>query len=413
MTTDPHTAERRRDPPLSGVRVLDAATLFAGPMAATILGDYGADVVKIEHPKRGDPVRDHGPSRSGVGLWWTMLGRNKHTIGLALNTEEGADVMRRLAADADVLIENFRPGTLERWGLDPAELLERNPRLVVARVTGFGQFGPYARRPGFGTLAESMSGFAAMTGEPDGPPTLPPFGLADGIAALTTAQAVMTALYERDARSGRGQIVDLAIIEPILSVLGPQPIVYDQLGTVQRRTGNRSVNNAPRNTYRCRDGKWVAVSTSAQSIAERVMHLVGHPEVTREPWFASGVERAAHAHELDGYVAAWIAERDLADVVAAFEAAEAAAAPIYDIADVFADPQYQALDTITTVQDPVLGPVRMQNLLYRLSASPGRIAWTGRPRGADTYRVLHDRLGLTDQELDRLAAAGVIAGETA
>ncbi|MGW0659767.1 CaiB/BaiF CoA transferase family protein [Streptodolium elevatio] len=411
MTTESRTADGPRDPPLAGVQVLDAATLFAGPMAATILADYGADVVKIEHPRRGDPVRDHGPGKDGVGLWWTVLGRNKHTVGLALNTPEGAEIMRRLAACADVLVENFRPGTLERWGLGPEILMALNPRLVVARVTGFGQFGPYASRPGFGTLAEAMSGFAAITGTPEGPPTLPPFGLADGIAALAAAQAVMTALYERDTRSGRGQVVDLAIIEPILSILGPQPIVYDQLGIVQERTGNRSVNNAPRNTYRCRDGKWVAVSTSAHSVAERVMRLVGHPEVVGRPWFTSGVRRAAHAEELDGYVAAWIAERDLPDVMAAFEAAEAAAAPIHDIADVFADPQYQALDTVTTVEDPVLGPVRMQNLLYRLSRTPGRVAWTGRPHGADTYRVLGERAGLGAAELDRLAEAGVIAGE--
>jgi crotonobetainyl-CoA:carnitine CoA-transferase CaiB-like acyl-CoA transferase len=412
MTTDVRSTDRHRDPPLTGVTVLDIATLFAGPMAATILGDYGADVVKIEHPSRGDPVRDHGPGKQGVGLWWTMLGRNKHTVGLALNTADGADILRRLATDADVLIENFRPGTLERWGLSPERLHDINPRLVIARVTGFGQFGPYARRPGFGTLAESMSGFAAITGERDRPPTLPPFGLADGIAALATAQAVMTALYERDTRSGVGQVVDLAIIEPILSILGPQPIVYDQLGVVQGRTGNRSVNNAPRNTYLCRDGKWVAVSTSAHSIAERVMRLVGHPEVVTEPWFGSGVGRAAHADELDTYVGAWIAERDLPQVMAAFAAADAAVAPVYDITDVFTDPQYQALDTITTVEDPVLGPVRMQNVLYRLSASPGRIAWTGRARGADTYRVLGERLGLADKELDRLVEAGVIAGES-
>ncbi|MGH8961620.1 MAG: CaiB/BaiF CoA transferase family protein [Jatrophihabitantaceae bacterium] len=400
----------QRDAPLTGVRVIDAATLFAGPMAATILGDYGADVVKIEHPVRGDPVRNHGPSKQGIGLWWTMLGRNKHTVALALNTEAGADVLRRLVAETDVLVENFRPGTLERWGLGPDVLLDINPRLVIARVTGFGQVGPYATRPGFGTLAEAMSGFAAITGEADGPPTLPPFGLADGIAALAAAQAIMTALYERDTRSGKGQVVDLAIIEPILAVLGPQPIAYDQLGIVQERLGNRSVNNAPRNTYRCRDERWVAISTSAQPIAERVMHLVGHPEVIDQPWFASGSSRAEHADELDKYVGSWIAERDLPEVIAAFEAAEAAAAPIYDVRDVLTDPQYRALDSITTVQDPVLGAVRMQNVLYRLSASPGRIAWTGREPGADTRRILSERLGLTDAQLDELDAAAVISG---
>lgn len=271
--------------PLAGLRVLDLATLFAGPLAATMLGDFGAEVIKVEHPRKPDPSRGHGPSKDGIGLWWKLLGRNKRTLTLDLSAPGGRDVLLRLAAETDVVIENFRPGTLERWGLGWEELRAVNPRLVLARVTGFGQKGPYAHRPGFGTLAEAMSGFAAVTGEPDGPPTLPPFGLADSIAALATAYAVMTALAYRD-RTGGGQVVDMAIIEPILTVLGPQPLWYDQLGYVQPRTGNRSRNNAPRNTYRTADGHWVAVSTSAQSVAERVMRLVGRPELTEEPWFS-------------------------------------------------------------------------------------------------------------------------------
>lgn len=406
----PHPEASGRPAPLSGVRVLDVATLFAGPLAATILGDYGAEVIKVEHPSKPDPARTHGPAKDGVPLWWTSLGRNKRTVTLALSTSEGADLLLRLVAEADVLIENFRPGTLERWGLSPQRLHEANPRLVIARVTGFGQFGPYSSRPGFGTLAESMSGFASITGWPDGPPTLPPFGLADGISALSTAQAVMTALYERDrpGGSGRGQVIDLAIIEPIVTLLGMQPMVYDQLGTIQQRTGNRSVNNAPRNTYLTRDGKWVAISTSAQSIAERVMALVGHPEVVDEPWFASGAGRAEHADELDAYVGGWIAQHDQHEVIKAFEEAQAAVAPIYDISDVFVDPQYAALDTITTVEDPALGPVRMQNVLYRLSDTPGRIRWTGRPHGADTREVLTELLGLSDDEIAGLAAGGIV-----
>jgi crotonobetainyl-CoA:carnitine CoA-transferase CaiB-like acyl-CoA transferase len=395
--------------PLAGTTVLDCSTLFAGPLAATVLGDYGASVIKVEHPRRGDPSRTHGAVKDGVGLWWTILGRNKTAVTLNLSDPRGADLLRRLAGSADVLIENFRPGTLERWGLGPEALHELNPRLVVARVTGFGQTGPYASRPGFGTLAESMSGFAAMTGEPDGPPTLPPFGLADGIAALACVGAVTMALYERDrpGGSGRGQVVDLAIIEPIVTLLGPQPTVYDQLGEVQPRTGNRSVNNAPRNTYRTADGRWVAVSTSAQSVAERVMRLVGHPEVVDEPWFASGVERAAHADLLDSHVAEWIGERPLDEVVSAFEEAQAAIAPVYDVRDLMADPQYRALDTITTVEDPVLGPVRMQNVLFRLSRTPGSIRWTGRPKGADTDAVLAG-LGLSTSDIERLRADGVV-----
>jgi len=399
-----HAADTR--PPLDGLRVIDAATLFAGPLAATLLADFGAEVVKIEHP-RGDPVRNHGYQKQGVPLWWKMIGRNKRAITLNLGHPEGQALFRRLVADADVLVESFRPGTLERWQIGPADLLAQNPRLVVARVTGFGQVGPYRSRPGFGTLAEAMSGFAAITGEPDGPPTLPPFGLADGITALATAAAIMFAIEARH-RTGRGQVIDLAIIEPILTVLGPQPIWYDQLGVVQERRGNRSVNNAPRNIYRTADDRWVAVSTSAQSIAERVMRLVGHPEVIDEPWFQTGAGRAQHADLLDAMVGAWIAERPLDEVVAAFEAAEAAVAPIYDIRHIFTDPQFQALDTITTVDDPELGPIRMQNVMFRMSETPGRIRWAGRPIGADNDEIYGTRLGLSEAERARLREQGVI-----
>ncbi|MGW1377612.1 CaiB/BaiF CoA transferase family protein [Streptomyces sp. NPDC002446] len=392
--------------PLAGLRVLDLATLFAGPLAATLLGDFGAEVIKVEHPRRPDPARGHGPAKDGIGLWWKLLGRNKKTITLDLSHPGGRQVLLRLAAGADVVVENFRPGTLEKWGLGWDELSAVNPRLVLARITGFGQFGPYAHRPGFGTLAEAMSGFAAITGEPDGPPTLPPFGLADAIAALTASYAVLTALRGRDA-TGRGQVVDLALIEPMLTVLGPQPLWYDQLGHVQPRTGNRSANAAPRNTYRTADGSWVAVSASAESVAERVMRLVGRPEVIDEPWFATGAGRARHADELDAAVGGWIARHDRAEVLAAFEKAEAAIAPVNDIRDVLADPQYQALGSITEVPDDELGPLRMQNVLFRLSETPGALHWAGRPHGADTDEVLA-ALGLDEGEIAGLRAAGAL-----
>ncbi|MGW2837263.1 CaiB/BaiF CoA transferase family protein [Streptomyces sp. NPDC001493] len=398
-TTPTHT-------PLSGLRVLDLATLFAGPLAATMLGDFGAEVIKVEHPRKPDPSRGHGPAKDGVGLWWKLLGRNKRNLTLDLSSPGGREVLLRLAAETDVIIENFRPGTLERWGLGWEELEAVNPRLVLTRVTAFGQFGPYSHRPGFGTLAEAMSGFASITGEPEGPPTLPPFGLADSIAALATAYAVMAALAGRD-RTGRGQVVDMAIIEPILTVLGPQPLWFDQLGHVQQRTGNRSRNNAPRNTYRTSDGQWVAVSTSAQSIAERVMRLVGRPELIEEPWFASGATRAEHADELDGAVGSWIARHTRDDALAEFEKAEAAIAPIYDVRDVMEDPQYRALDSVTEVDDPELGPLRMQNVLFRLSETPGSIRWAGRPHGADTEEILTE-LGLTGERIAALRSQGAL-----
>ncbi|MGW0700569.1 CaiB/BaiF CoA transferase family protein [Streptomyces sp. NPDC002867] len=392
--------------PLAGLRVLDLATLFAGPLCATLLGDFGAEVIKVEHPTRPDPSRGHGPAKDGVGLWWKVLGRNKRNVTLDLSTAGGRATLLRLARTADVVVENFRPGTLEKWGLGWEELNEANPRLVLTRVTGFGQFGPYSRRPGFGTLAEAMSGFAAATGEPDGPPTLPPFGLADSVAALATAYAVMTALAARTT-TGRGQVVDMAIIEPILAVLGPQLLWYDQLGYVQPRTGNRSRNNAPRNIYRTADGSWLAVSTSAQSVAERVMHLVGRPELVDEPWFTTGSGRAEHADLLDAAVGGWIARHTRADAVAAFEKAEAAIAPVYDIRDIVSDPQYQALGTITEVPDPELGPLRMQNVLFRLSDTPGAIRWAGRPHGADTEEVLAE-LGLTPADITALRTEGAL-----
>ncbi|MFG3370231.1 CaiB/BaiF CoA transferase family protein [Streptomyces sp. NPDC048156] len=405
-TPTPNTRTPQHPAPLQGLRVLDLATLFAGPLAATLLGDFGADVIKVEHPRKPDPSRGHGPSKDGIGLWWKLLGRNKRNITLDLSTRGGRDILLKLVADADVLIENFRPGTLEKWNLGWEELSAANPRLVLTRVTAFGQFGPYSRRPGFGTLAEAMSGFAALTGEPEGPPTLPPFGLADSIAALSTSYAVMAALQGRE-RTGRGQVVDMAIIEPMLTVLGPQPIWYDQLGYVQPRTGNRSTNNAPRNTYRTSDDKWVAVSTSAQSIAERVMRLVGRPELIDEQWFATGSGRAGHADELDAAVGSWIARHSRDDVLAAFEKAEAAIAPVFDIRDVMEDEQYRALDSITEVPDPDLGTVRMQNVLFRLSETPGAIRWAGRPHGADTDEILTG-LGLSPSEITTLREAGAL-----
>ena len=393
--------------PLSGVRVLDVSTILAGPLCCQILGDFGADVVKIEHPVHGDNMRGHGASKDGIPLWWKEISRNKRTVALDLKAPGGAEVFRRLAAEADIVVENFRPGTLERWGLGPDVLLADNPGLVMARLTGFGQTGPYSARPGFGTLAEAMSGFAAATGEPDGPPTLPPFGLADGVASLATAYAVMVALHARDA-SGRGQEVDVAIIEPILAMLGPQITRWDQLGTVQPRTGNRSGNNAPRNAYRTADGSWVAVSTSAQSIAERVMALVGRPELVDEPWFASGAERAAHADVLDEAVGGWIARHDRAEVIAAFDAAEAAVAPIYDASDIVDDPQFAAIGTIRRIHDPDLGEMAMQGPLFRMSQSESRVDFTGRGHGADTDRVLEE-LGYTAAQITALRDEGTIS----
>ena len=386
--------------------MLEASTLFAAPLAGMLLGDYGADVVKIEHPLRPDPARGHGPSKGGEGLWFKALARNKRLITLDLSNPTGRDLFLRLAERVDVVLENFRPGTLERWGVGPDELWRVNPRLVVARVSGFGQTGPYASRPGFGTLAEAMSGFAALNGEPEGPPLLPPLALADGVAALATAFAIMVALRAR-GETGRGQVVDTSLVEPLLTLLGPQLTAYDLLGELQPRTGNRSSHNAPRNVYRTADGSWVAVSASATSIAERVLRLVGRPDLAEKPWFASGSGRAAHVDEIDDAVGAWIASRPLAEVLAAFESAEAAITPVYDARDILADPQLRAIDAIITVDDPELGPIKMTNVISRLSETPGEIRMTGRRHGADTEAVLVE-LGVSAEELERLRVDGVV-----
>jgi crotonobetainyl-CoA:carnitine CoA-transferase CaiB-like acyl-CoA transferase len=394
--------------PLDGIRVLDVSTVLAGPLCCQILGDYGADVIKLEHPRRGDSMRGHGHAKDGIGLWWKMLSRNKRCVGLYLGDPGGAEVFKALAATADVVVENFRPRTLERWGLGYDVLSERNPGLVLVRVTGFGQTGPYAHRPGFGTLAEAMSGFAAITGEPDGPPTLPPFGLADSIAAMAAASATVMALYHRDARGGTGQVVDISILEPIVTALGPQPTVYDQLGVLQERTGNRSDSNAPRNAYRTKDGRWVAISASANSVAERVMRLVGHPEVVDEPWFATGTGRVQHSDLLDAYVAGWIAQRTRDEVLDAFETADAAIAPVYDAAELMDDPHVRATGMFATVDDPDFGPLRMQNVLFRMSGTPGAIRHSGRALGADTDAVLAE-LGIDPARVRELRERGVVA----
>ncbi len=393
--------------PLEGLRVLDVSTILAGPLACQILGDFGAEVVKIEHPVAGDGMRGHGERKDGVPLWWKEVSRNKRTVGLNLGKPEGAAVFRRLAATADVVVENFRPGTLERWGVGPDVLHSDNPSLVLVRLTGFGQTGPYAERPGFGTLAEAMSGFAFMTGEVDGPPTLPSFGLADSICGIAASSAALMALRHRDA-TGEGQVVDLSILEPIMAAVGPAPTIYDQLGVVPQRHGNRSTNNAPRNLYRAKDGRWVAISSSAQSIAERLLTLVGHPEVLDEPWFASGRGRYEHVELLDTYVGNWVAERDRDDVIRAFTEAGAAVAGVYDAADLSNDPHVRETQMLTTVEDDELGPMLMHNVMWRMSRTPGRIRFTGRALGADTDEVLTD-LGCTADELIELREKGVIA----
>jgi crotonobetainyl-CoA:carnitine CoA-transferase CaiB-like acyl-CoA transferase len=392
--------------PLEGIRVVEAATLFAAPIAGMLLGDYGADVVKLEHPSRPDPARGHGPAKDGVGLWFKTLARNKRLATLDLSRPAGGDVFLRLAGRADVVIENFRPGTLERWGLGWDELRAVNARLVLARVSGFGQRGPYASRPGFGTLAEAMSGFASLNGEPGAPPLLPPLALADGIAGFATAFSILAALRVRDV-TGEGQVVDTNLVEPLTLLLGPQVTAWDALHELQPRTGNRSGHNAPRNVYRTADGSWVAVSSSATSIAERVVRLVGRPDLVEQEWFATGAGRVAHVDEIDAAVAEWIRARPRDEVLAAFEAADAAIAPVYDAGDLVADPHFSATGAFVSVDDAELGHVLMSNLASRLSATPGSVEWAGPAHGAHTAQVLAE-VGIDEDELEQLRREGIV-----
>ena len=394
--------------PLTDLRVLDVSTVLAGPTTCQILADYGADVIKIEHPTQADALRGHGAQVDGEGLWWKIVARNKRCLGLYLGSPDGAEIFEKLVSTADVVVENFRPGTLERWGLGYGRLAEINPGIVLCRITGFGQSGPYAGRPAFGTLVEAMSGFAHMTGEADRPPTLPPFGLADSIAGLTGVSAVMMALHHRD-RTGVGQQIDLSILEPLASALGPHIITHDQTGHVQSRSGNRSSNNAPRNTYLTSDQHWVAVSSSAESIARRAMELVGRADLTTEPWFDTGAGRADHADEIDEAMSPWIGDLDLETVIAEFAAAEVALAPVYDVAQYVADPQVQAREAVVRVDDQRLGTVAMQNVLFKMSQTPGAIRHTGRSLGADTNALLHEELEISHEKLNELRQDGVIA----
>ncbi|MBX3090071.1 MAG: CoA transferase [Cryobacterium sp.] len=395
--------------PLDGICVVDASTILAGPLCCQILGDFGAEVIKIEHPARGDSMRGHGEQKSGIPLWWKEINRNKRNLGLNLGHPRGAEVFLDLAKNADVIVENFRPGTLERWGIGPDKLKSVNPDLILLRLTAFGQKGPYSNRPGFGTLAEAMSGFAYVTGEPDGPPTLPAFGLADSICGIAASSAVLMALRHREVNGGGGQIIDLSILEPIMTAVGPGPTVYEQTGIVQERHGNRSTNNAPRNTYKTKDGHWVAVSSSAQSVAERIMTLVGHAELLDEEWFGTGRGRADHADLIDGYVSKWIADRDRNTVLAEFERVDAAIAPVFSSRDIVEDRHIRETEMLVRVEDADLGSLLMHNVMWKMSESPGEIRFTGRGLGANTDEILIEDLDYPKSVVESLRAEGVVA----
>ena len=364
-----------RTGPLADLRVIDVATVIAGPGCARYLGDFGADVIKVERPG-GDTARDLGwkDPEDGQSFWWKVAGRNKRTITLDLKDPDDLATMLSLCDSADVLVENFRPGTLERLGLGPEVLLVLNPELVITRVTGFGQSGPYKDRPAFATQAEALSGFAAINGEPGGQPLLPPIALTDEVAGLVAAFATMVAVH-----SGVGQVVDVNLIESMLQMMGPLVPLFGVLGQTQERLGAGIPYTVPRNTYRTSDDRWVAVSSSAESVAQRVLDLVG---LGGDPRLSGFDGRVAHRGEIDDRLAAWMAERTQAEALAEFERVHAAAAPVYDMADIFADPHYLARGSIETVDG-----IPMAGLVAGLSATPGSLRWAGRSLDADADEI--------------------------
>ncbi len=363
--------------PLSDLRVVDISTVLAGPGCARHLADFGADVIKVERPGSGDTVRSMGwrdPS-DDVTLFWKIAGRGKRTIILDLKTEEGLSVLRRLLDTADVLVENFRPGKLEALGLDPEVLHVTNPRLVVTRVTGFGQTGPYRHRPGFASIAEAMSGFANVNGESDGNPILPPIALTDEVTAIVAAFATMVAVH-----SGVGQVVDVNLLESMLHLMGPLVSANALTGYEQPRLGSGIPYTVPRNIYECSDGRWVVVSATAESVAQRFLEMVGVPD---DPRFAGFENRVENREVIDQIVSEWVSLRTLEQVLSEAERAEVAVAPVYSMTDVVNDPHLRERDAIITVDG-----VPMQNVIARLSKTPGGVRFAARPMGADTEQVI-------------------------
>ena len=399
-------SERETTPlPLRGVKVVDISNHLAAPTAAMYLADFGADVIKIERPGDGDELRRWGNSKNGVGLYFKVVNRGKKSVTLDLRTPIGAGILKRLVEDADIVLENYRTGTLKKWGIDYDVLSAINPGLVMLKITGFGQTGPHRLRPGFGTLAEAFTGYAHITGHADGPPLLPAFGMGDASTGLMGAFLVMVALHERNAHGGKGQAIDLALYETLFTMLGPQVVNYDQLGIVQQREGSRLPFTAPRNTYRTRDGKWVAIAGSTQAVFERICAALDVPHLATDPRFCENRIRLENASALDVYLQAAVGKIDLAELLPRFESFDAAVAPVYDVAQIFEDPQFIARENVVSVPDEELGgAVRMQNVVGKLSRTPGRIRWAGPRLGEHNREVLIDRLGYTEAEL---AAAGI------
>ncbi|WP_312364775.1 CoA transferase [Ensifer sp.] len=388
--------------PLQGIRVLDLSRLVAGNMLSLQLADFGADVIKIE-PPAGDPLREW--KDEGLSLFWKTYGRNKRSVVLNLREDADREALWALIASADVFIENFRPGTLEQMGFGPDALMAHNPDLVVVRVSGFGQTGPYAEFPGFGTIVEGMSGYAYRTGFADREPVLPPLALADMIAGIYGMSATMTALFAREKGRARGQVIDLSLLEPIFSVLGPEAAIYALNGTVKERIGSASNTACPRNVYRCVDGKYVALSGSTPAVARRIFEIIGRADMNEDPRFRSNSERLKHRHLVDEAIGAWFAVRSHDEALAIMRDSGATVGPIYNIADASEDAHFSEREVIVSLDDAEHGALPMHNIVPRLSETPGRFRRPAPALGEHTAEVLAE-VGLGDATVAAIAGAG-------
>jgi formyl-CoA transferase len=392
---------------LDGVRVLDLSRLFAGNALTQTLADYGAEVIKVE-PPAGDTLR--GWKTKGVEIHWKLYSRSKKSLCLDLRKPEALDILLSLVPTASLFIESFRPGTLEAMGLEPRKLLKRNPKLVVVRISGWGQDGPYRRRPGFGSLIEGMSGFAAINGFADREPVLPPMYLADAFAGLFGASAALIALRAAEKKGGKGQVIDLPLLDPLFAMIGPQAAAYRLTGEIKPRTGSRSTNTAPRNAYRCKDGLYVALSASTQKMAERTLRAVGRPEMIEDPRYRTNEGRVQHSADLDAIIGAFIAARTQAENVAFFEKAEVTIGPIYDVSQIIEDPHFIEREILADYPDEDMGSFPMNHVVPRLMGTPGSIR-SPAPRLGQHNRELLAELGFRGKKYDQLLSAGIVKEE--
>jgi crotonobetainyl-CoA:carnitine CoA-transferase CaiB-like acyl-CoA transferase len=394
---------------LQGLRVVECATLVAGPFIGRILADFGAEVIHVEHPTQGDHIRKFGVSINNLNPSWKHYSRNKKCITLDISKEKGRDLLFRLLKDADIFIENFRPGRLEEWNIHYKDLAAMNPRLIMVRVTGFGQTGPYRDRPGFGTLIEAMSGFAAMMGEPTGPPTLPPFPLADSIAALYGLYAAMFAIYHRDiAGSGKGQVIDVSIWEGLYSILGANAVIYGLTGEVPKRIGNRAFTSAPRNCYRTQNDRWIVISVSTQTIAVRFFEAMGQPDLIHDPRFNSNENRIKNVDPLDEIVATWMRNHTLQEILEILNKKEVPVAPVFDIGDISRDSHAREREMVIQVPDDEKGTLLMEGVFPKMSRTPGEARHAGKRKGADNLEIFEERLGLSRKEVEELSRGKII-----